>query len=474
MAGWPTTQETTAVGRKGYSFLGFVVLASLLALVGWGFRTYSGGSGDGPVPAGAVSKNGSEKGGGGVKSVALSGKAVGKEFGGKASGGAPDFLSVGELSNPGRNRLFEARGVVRWTCPEAPALNLLETGHLQAAEKWLATRSAQLGGAENQQEYWSCRVLAARVSAGYRGKAAYTQFKEIAAKCRIPAVRADALFGAALCKAGRATRIPGKTLTEIRRLAPGSWGAARAALEAARRLERSPVPRLATLEAARALYQEALLSDRLLLPVEKACEKRLNYLTDKIVLAPGVKCAAPKAVIHTVRPGENQTLIARRYKTAIGQPARLNNLRAGSVLRPGRRLKILPGPVKVVIDCARLHATLFIDGVFIRRRPVCIGPGAKTPRGRFRIANRKSINPTWYYHGKIIPFGDPRNILGTRWIPFDDYSENGTGAGIGIHGTTKPKSVPGRFSAGCIRMHNADVEEFYDFIPPGAVVVVRD
>ena len=40
--------------------------------------------------------------------------------------------------------------------------------------------------------------------------------------------------------------------------------------------------------------------------------------------------------------------------------------------------------------------------------------------------------------GRAIPFGDPENILGTRWMGF----ENSPGArGYGIHGTARPETI---------------------------------
>ena len=43
---------------------------------------------------------------------------------------------------------------------------------------------------------------------------------------------------------------------------------------------------------------------------------------------------------------------------------------------------------------------------------------------------------------------------------------------IYIHGApdTEPMGVPG--SIGCIRMHNAEIIELFDDVPPGTVVVI--
>ena len=132
----------------------------------------------------------------------------------------------------------------------------------------------------------------------------------------------------------------------------------------------------------------------------------------------------------------------------------------------GQKLKILPGPAAYYVDRWRLSGTLEIGGAFLRRYPVGIGPERKTPSGIFSIHD-KQANPEWYFNGSRIPFGDPRNILGTRWMGFEDPAD------YGIHGTTKPETVGTPSSNGCVRMRNADVEELFDMVPRGTSVTVQ-
>ena len=133
---------------------------------------------------------------------------------------------------------------------------------------------------------------------------------------------------------------------------------------------------------------------------------------------------------------------------------------------------MLPGECVLKVDREKLIATLYIDSVYIKRYPVGIGPGNSTPKGSFVVEN-KLINPDWYYDGKKVPYGDPKNILGTRWMGMANTASGATGAGLGVHGTAFPESVPGRESKGCVRMRNEDVEELYDFMPQGGKVVIE-
>lgn len=50
--------------------------------------------------------------------------------------------------------------------------------------------------------------------------------------------------------------------------------------------------------------------------------------------------------------------------------------------------------------------------------------------------------------------------------------ETPLGFGIGIHGTDKPEQIGGKYSDGCIRMHNRDIEELYSIVPVGTRVEI--
>ena len=69
-----------------------------------------------------------------------------------------------------------------------------------------------------------------------------------------------------------------------------------------------------------------------------------------------------------------------------------------------------------------------------------------------------------------IPYGNPENILGTRWMGF----KNSPGlTGFGIHGTTRPESIGREESSGCIRMGRSDVEELFGWTPYRTEVIVK-
>jgi lipoprotein-anchoring transpeptidase ErfK/SrfK len=100
-------------------------------------------------------------------------------------------------------------------------------------------------------------------------------------------------------------------------------------------------------------------------------------------------------------------------------------------------------------------------------------PGYTTPNGDWTIY-RKAENPTWYNPAldswgadlpAVIP-GGPGNPMGTRALYI-------TAPGlIRIHGTTDDSSIGRYASHGCIRMHNAEIEQLYEILPVGTHVIV--
>ena len=177
---------------------------------------------------------------------------------------------------------------------------------------------------------------------------------------------------------------------------------------------------------------------------------------------------SPDAFIYVVRPGDTLIGIASKYNTNYEFIVRINNKHRTSI-RVGERLKILKGNVTVLVDKSDYTLTLLLDGRFIKQYPVGTGKSDKTPEGKF-IVDNKLINPVWYSPDGIYQFGDPKNILGTRWIGFED--KKGL-YGYGIHGTTDPDTIGKEMSNGCIRLRNEDVEDLFDYVKAKMTVVIQ-
>jgi len=228
---------------------------------------------------------------------------------------------------------------------------------------------------------------------------------------------------------------------------------------------------------ARNAYSLALQSN---ITKEKAAEikNRLGELNKKLVFS---SFPTPDSAIYTVKPGDNITNISKRYKVeagsgeiALGHIRRINGLKTHNIF-PNDKLKVLTGQIWAKVSKTTLTLTLYINNDFIKEYRISVGDPTKncdTPAGTYTVGT-KTIHPTWYKktedgRKEEVPYGDIRNVLGTRWMAFKESPA------LGIHGTTQPESIGKKISNGCVRMYNAEVEEVYDLISEGARVVVEE
>lgn len=119
---------------------------------------------------------------------------------------------------------------------------------------------------------------------------------------------------------------------------------------------------------------------------------------------------------------------------------------------------------RLVIDRARLTATLYRAGRIIFRAPVGIGaPGTPTPAGQFYVRDRLSgfSNPMY---GPLAFGTNARSSTLTDWPG---------GGVVGIHGTNHPGLIPGRISHGCVRLTNAAIVQLGGLMPMGTPVTIE-
>jgi len=156
-------------------------------------------------------------------------------------------------------------------------------------------------------------------------------------------------------------------------------------------------------------------------------------------------------------------------KMCTGLIERANRIKG--LLQPNQVLRIPTEPVRVVVDLGACWALFFIGDEVAAAWPIGIGrPGEETPVGSFTVRN-KLENPPWMKEGQDpIPFGDPRNPLGTRWIGWD---KEGAKTSYGFHGTWDQQSIGQAASDGCVRFLNSDVEQLFQILPEGAPIVVQ-
>ena len=177
-------------------------------------------------------------------------------------------------------------------------------------------------------------------------------------------------------------------------------------------------------------------------------------------------------ITHVISSGDNLDRLARRNNATIEAIALLNGITDHNRIMLGYDLTILPGPWKAVVDLAACEVTLYRNDAVFMVFEAGVGKGRLTPKGTFAVADRV-VEPTWTVGNEEIPYGDPRNIIGTRWMPLKATGNTPPVDGIGIHGTNDNSTIGKSSSNGCIRLSNNDVEELYMLLPVNSEVIIR-
>jgi hypothetical protein len=123
-----------------------------------------------------------------------------------------------------------------------------------------------------------------------------------------------------------------------------------------------------------------------------------------------------------------------------------------------------PVRTRLVVDRARLTATLLRDGRRVFRAEVGVGaPLTPTPAGDFYVRNKLQSYKSPFY-GPVAFGTSARSGSASDWP---------AGGFVGIHGTNRPDLIPGRVSAGCIRLKNRAILRLARLMGIGTPVRVR-
>lgn len=180
----------------------------------------------------------------------------------------------------------------------------------------------------------------------------------------------------------------------------------------------------------------------------------------------------------TVEKGDSLISIRKRVLAehpelliSTGLIERANELR-GDAIQPGQLLRIPTSRPHALVDVDAHWVLYYLGDLVADAWEVGVGKqGSETPPGTYTVRD-KNIDPMWFPPGRQpVPFGDPENPLGTRWIGWVDSA--GRNSGLAFHGTKDPDSIGQDQSQGCVRMRNSDVEQLFEILPMGATVVVQ-
>jgi len=182
----------------------------------------------------------------------------------------------------------------------------------------------------------------------------------------------------------------------------------------------------------------------------------------------------PESKVYTVQQGDSLISIGAKLNTPVGMLSRANQLDENTRLRLNQTLKYTPKDFRLLVERSKCRAFLVDEQGIFKRYKVGLGkPGHETSLGSYKIGNKQK-NPTWFKPGEgPIPAGDPRNELGTRWMPLVP-SEPGLPTDLGLHGTIAPETIGTYSSNGCVRFYPEEVEEIYDLIVRSTPVIIKE
>ncbi len=197
----------------------------------------------------------------------------------------------------------------------------------------------------------------------------------------------------------------------------------------------------------------------------------LGKLNVELIFSPE---ETPESKNYIVQKGDTLVGIGAKLNTPVGMLCRANNLDENTTLRPNQVLKYTPKDFKLIVERSRCRAFLVDENGIFKRYVVGLGkPGHETTLGTYKIGNKQK-NPTWFKPGEgPIPPGDPRNELGTRWMPLVP-AEPGLPLDLGLHGTIAPETIGTYSSNGCVRFLKEDIEELYDLIVRTTPVIIKE
>ena len=157
---------------------------------------------------------------------------------------------------------------------------------------------------------------------------------------------------------------------------------------------------------------------------------------------------------YVVKSGDALSKIAKKYNTTVSLIKSLNN-KDTDIIRVGERLLVFNGKnsdnkntFSINVSKSKNTLDLLVNDKLFKRYPVGTGKFGKTPEVDF--VYDKIEEPPWTRpnDNKIIEYGDPENVLGTRWFALKS-PENKELIGFGIHGTWERDSIGHQSSDGC-------------------------
>ena len=206
-------------------------------------------------------------------------------------------------------------------------------------------------------------------------------------------------------------------------------------------------------------------------PLRGALEDTLGRVTMDLIRTPRMM---PEKDAYVVKSGDSVARIAAAHGTTVELILESNQIARPNLIKAGDRLRVLKAPFTLTVSKTRNDLLLKLDGRYCKRYRVGTGKFGRTPTGSFTISEKVKDPPWSRPDGKLVPFGEKENILGTRWLSLKAVPPTEEVGGYGIHGTWDEATLGKAESSGCVRLKNADVEELFTILPYGVRVAIEE
>lgn len=183
----------------------------------------------------------------------------------------------------------------------------------------------------------------------------------------------------------------------------------------------------------------------------------------------------PEKVKHRVAAGDLIGKLAKQYGCTQEYILKVNGIDKPELLRVGREIWVLKNPAfELTVFKRNNSAVLTLNNQFFKRYTVGVGKSESVPGGTYVI--RGKIKKPVYQTADSgeVAFGNPQNVLGTRWVALAATGATPEAKGLGLHGTWNESTLGRQVDTGRVRFRNADIEELCTLLPDGTAVNIAE
>ena len=206
--------------------------------------------------------------------------------------------------------------------------------------------------------------------------------------------------------------------------------------------------------------------------VRAFAERKIGSLNTALVFA---DLAMPEKVRHRVVAGDLIGKLAKQYGCTPEYMLKVNGIDKPELLRIGREIWVLKNPAfELTVFKRNNSAVLTLNSQFFKRYTIGVGKSESVPGGTYAIRSKVKRPAYQTADSGEVAFGNPQNVLGTRWIALAATGTTPEAQGFGLHGTWNESTLGRQVDAGRVRFRNADIEELCTLLLDGTPVNIAE